>query len=58
MKRPTLSETKTFFYQNAPFVMDEYEQDKIEYGEFRAALTLIDIFIDYQEQERRLLSNG
>jgi hypothetical protein len=58
MKRPTISEAKTFFYQNAPFVMDEYEQDKIEYGEFRAALTLIDIFIDYQEQERRLLSNG
>ena len=46
MKRPTLTEAKTFFYQNAPFVMDEYEDMKQDYGEFFAARYIIEILID------------
>ena len=49
MKRPTLTEAKTFFYQNAPFVMDDYEDMKKDYGEFFAARYIIEILIDYNK---------
>ena len=57
MKRPTISEAKTFFYQNAPFVMDEYEDMKQDYGEFFAARYIIEILIDYRKNEKEV-SNG
>jgi len=52
MKRPTLSEAKTFFYQNAPFVMDDYKDMKEDYGEFFAARYIIEILIDYNNNEK------
>ena len=58
MKRPTLSETKTFFYQNAPFVMDEYEDMKKDYGEFFAARYIIEILIDYNKNEEDKVIGG
>ena len=58
MKRPTLSEAKTFFYQNAPFVMDEYEDMKKDYGEFFAARYIIEILIDYNKNEKDEVIGG
>ena len=58
MKRPTLSETKTFFYQNASFVMDEYEDMKKDYGEFFAARYIIEILIDYNKNEKDKVIGG
>jgi len=52
MKRPTLTEAKTFFYQNAPFVMDDYKDMKEDYGEFFAARYIIEILIDYNNNEK------
>ena len=53
MKRPTLSEAKTFFYQNAPFVMDDYKDMKEDYGEFFAARYIIEILIDYNNNNEK-----
>ena len=52
MKRPTLSEAKTFFYQNAPFVMDEYQDMCEDYGEFFAGRYIIEILIDFRKREK------
>ena len=58
MKRPTISEAKTFFYQNAPFVMDDYEDMKKDYGEFFAARYIIEILIDYNKNEKDKVIGG
>jgi len=58
MKRPTISEAKTFFYQNAPFVMDDYEDMKKDYGEFFAARYIIEILIDYNKNEKDEVIGG
>ena len=58
MKRPTLSEAKTFFYQNAPFVMDDYKDMKKDYGEFFAARYIIEILIDYNNNEKDQVIGG
>ena len=58
MKRPTISEAKTFFYQNAPFVLDAYEDMKKDYGEFFAARYIIEILIDYNKNEKDKVIGG
>ena len=57
MKRPTLTEAKTFFYQNAPFVMYEYQDMCEDYGEFFAGRYIIEVLIDFRKREKEV-SNG
>jgi hypothetical protein len=58
VKRPTLSEAKAFFYQNASFVMDDYQDMCEDYGEFFAGRYIIEILIDYKMNNGEKTVNG
>ena len=42
-KRPSLQEAKTFLYQHAPDIIDEYHELIHTHGEFFAARYIVDI---------------
>jgi hypothetical protein len=46
-KRPSLSEAKSFLYQHAPDIMDEYDELYQSHGEFFAARFIVDIVDHY-----------
>ena len=57
-KRPSLPEAKTFLFQHAPEIMDEYHDLLTTHGEFFAARYIVDIVDHYNHLNNVGVVNG